>query len=136
MLQNISFMKYNFYIVWLVVIISTLGCNKDDTSTPMLTTQSISFVYENGKPIEPGDCIKPTVNYAISITTKLKGLPIGKGIVVKYILNGVADEVTVTNGGTVTKKVTLINGLNVAKALETNQEANIFLDIQEFELVN
>jgi hypothetical protein len=48
----------------------------------------------------------------------------------------VADEVTVTNGGTVTKKVTLINGLNVAKALETNQEANIFLDMQEFELVN
>jgi hypothetical protein len=129
-------MKSIFYIVLLVFIISALGCNKEDTSVPVLTTQSISFVYENGKAIEPGDCIKPTINYAISITTKLKGLPIGKGIVVKYILNGVADQVTLTNGGTVIKKVKLINGLNVAKALETNQEATIFLDMQEFELVN
>jgi hypothetical protein len=129
-------MKSIFYIVLLVFIISALGCNKEDTSVPVLTTQSISFVYENGKVIEPGDCIKPTINYAISITTKLKGLPIGKGIVVKYILNGVADQVTLTNGGTVIKKIKLINGLNVAKALETNQEATIFLDMQEFELVN
>ena len=128
-------MKSNFYIVLFVFIISALGCNKE-SSQPTLTTQSISFVYESGTPIETGACIKPTINYAIAITTKLNGTPNGSPISVRYTLNGVADEISFTNGGTLIKKVTLINGLNVAQTIETKQEAHIFLDLQEFDLVN
>jgi hypothetical protein len=57
-------------------------------------------------------------------------------ISLRYILNGVADEISFTNGGTQIKNVTLINGLNVAQKIVTKQEANIFLDLREFELVN
>jgi hypothetical protein len=98
--------------------------------------EQIAFVYEDGKPIEAGACIKPTTNYAIAVTVKLTGNPDGKAVIVKYSLNGVADEISFVSGGTKIKKVTLINGINVAQTIETKQEARIILDIQEFELVN
>ncbi len=134
-LKNLLFMKSILYCLFCVLIVSSLGCSKE-SSQPTLTTQSILFVYENGTPIEIGACIKPTENYAIAITTKLNGAPNGSPISVRYTLNGVADEISFTNGGTLIKKVTLINGLNVAQTIETKQEAHIFLDLQEFELVN
>jgi hypothetical protein len=128
-------MKSSLYFLLCVLIISALGCNKEG-SQPTLTTQSISFVYESGTPIEQGACIKPTTSYAIAITTKLNGTPDGNPISVRYTLNGVADEISFTNGGMQIKKVTLINGLNVAQTIVTKQEAHIFLDLQEFELVD
>ena len=128
-------MKSSLYCLSWILIFAAVGCKKE-SSQPTLTMQSIGFVYESGTPIEPGACIKPTTNYAIAITTKLNGTPNGNQISVRYTLNGVADEISFTNGGTLIKKVTLINGLNVAQTIDTKQEAHIFLDMQEFELVN
>ncbi len=128
-------MKSSLYCLSWILIFAAVGCKKE-SSQPTLTAQSIAFVYENGTPIEPGACIKPTTNYAIAITTKLNGTSNGNPISVRYTLNGVADEISFTNGGTLIKKVTLINGLNVAQTIDTKQEAHIFLDMQEFELVN
>ena len=121
-------------LCWILIMVSS-GCQKEG-SFPTINMEQIAFVYEDGKPIEAGACIKPTTNYAIAITIKLTGNPDGKAVSVKYSLNGVADEISFISGGTKIKKVTLINGLNVAQTIETKQEARIILNIQEFELVN
>ena len=128
-------MKLIIYCLCWMLVMTFAGCQKD-SSYPLVNMEQIAFVYEDGKPIEAGACIKPTTNYAIAITVKLTGNPDGKAVSVKYSLNGVSDEISFISGGTKIKKVTLINGLNVAQTIETKQEARIILDIQEFELVN
>jgi hypothetical protein len=128
-------MKLSIHCLCWILVMTFTSCQKE-SSYPLVNMEQIAFVYEDGKPIEAGACIKPTTNYAIAITVKLTGNPDGKAVSVKYSLNGVADEISFVSGGTKIKKVTLINGLNVAQTIETKQEARIILDIQEFELVN
>ena len=128
-------MKLGIHCLCWILVMTFASCQKE-SSYPVVNMEQIAFVYEDGKPIEAGACIRPTSNYAIAVTVKLTGNPDGKAVIVKYSLNGVADEISFVSGGTKIKKVTLINGINVAQTIETKQEARIILDIQEFELVN
>ena len=128
-------MKLGIHCLCWILVMTFASCQKE-SSYPIVNMEQIAFVYEDGKPIEAGACIKPTTNYAIAITIKLSGNPDGKAVSVKYTLNGVADEISFISGGSKIKKVKLINGLNVAQTIDTKQEAHIFLDMQEFELIN
>ena len=132
--------KHSFLYLLLVIFALFPSCKKDKIIAPEFSTLAIvdiAFVYENGSVIESGACINPNKNYAIAITTKSQGLGTPKESIVKYIFNGVSSEISFTNEGTKTKKIALINGLNVAQLVETKQEAKLVLNLQtDFEQVN
>lgn len=127
-------MKVSLYCLCWGLLMATAGCQKS-VEVPTLISEQIAFVYEDGRPIEAGACIRPTTNYAISITAKLSGTPDGRAMAIKFTLNGVVDEISFVSGGTKIKKVTLANGLNVAQTVVGKQEAYIRLELPEFELV-
>jgi hypothetical protein len=127
-------MKISLYFLACALIMVASGCQKSADS-PTLILNQIAFVYEDGRPIEAGACISPTANYAIALTAKLSGEPDGRAMSIKFTLNGVVDEISFVSGGTKIKKVTLVNGLNIAQTVVDKQEAYIRLELPEFELV-
>jgi hypothetical protein len=100
-----------------------------------LASTNISFVYENGNPIDAGSCINPSTNYAIAITLKSNGTIPSNGITTKFTINGLNDEMTFLTDGTKTKKITLVNGKNSAIITDTKQEATINLITSAFEVI-
>jgi hypothetical protein len=134
-----------FFLLFSLVFVS---CKKEEAPEPIPTTPitpstpttslvstSISFVYENGNPIEAGGCINPATNYAIAISVKFNGTIPSNGIKIKYTYNGIADEMTFLADGIKTKKIALTGGKNTAIITDTKQEAAIILVTQEFEVV-
>ena len=113
------------------------SCSKNlGDGTAGITQANISFVYENGLPIESGACINPSTNYAIAISAKLTGMPPSGGLGVKYTFNGVENELFFNSNSTQIKQVTLIKGLNTAQLSVSKKESTLYLAVQEFELVN
>ena len=113
------------------------SCSKQlNGGAATITQTNISFVYENGLPIDAGACINPTSNYAIAISAKISGTPTSGGLGVKYSFNGVENEVFFTSNSTQVKKVTLAKGQNIAQLTISKKEATLYMAIQEFEIVN
>lgn len=135
-------MRLIFILLFSLVVLS---CQKEVAPTPIpftpsaqntsLISTNISFVYENGNPIEAGGCINPATNYALAISVKFNGTFPSNGINIKYTYNGVNDEMTFLADGIKTKKIALISGKNTASISDTKQEAAILLVTQEFEVV-
>ena|GEM_PF-894627 len=135
-------MRLIFFLLFSFVFLS---CQKEVAPTPIpitpsaqntsLVSTNISFVYENGNPIEAGGCINPATNYALAISVKFNGTIPSNGINIKYTYNGVSDEMTFLADGIKTKKIALTGGKNTAIISDTKQEAAIILVTQEFEVV-
>ncbi len=133
-------MRLLFFLLFSFVFVS---CKKEEAPEPTtpsaentaLVSTNISFVYENGNPIEAGGCINPATNYAIAISVKFNGAIPSSGIKLKYTFNGTSDEMTFLADGVKTKKIALIGGKNTAIITDTKQEAAIILVTQEFEVV-
>jgi hypothetical protein len=131
-----------FFLLFSFVFVS---CKKEEAPEPIpvtptsqntsLVSTNISFVYENGNPIEAGGCINPATSYAVAISVKFNGAIPTNGIKLKYTFNGTSDEMTFLADGTKTKKIALIGGKNTAIITDTKQEAAIILVTQEFEVV-
>lgn len=131
-----------FFLLFSFVFVS---CKKEEAPEPIpitpstqntsLVSTNISFVYENGNPIEAGGCINPATNYAIAISVKFNGAIPSNGIKIKYTYNGISDEMTFLADEIKTKKIALTSGKNTAIITDTKQEAAIILVTQEFEVV-
>ncbi|WP_395617460.1 hypothetical protein [Aquirufa sp.] len=135
-------MRLLFFLLFSFVFVS---CKKEEAPEPIpvtptsqntsLVSTNISFVYENGNPIEAGGCINPATSYAVAISVKFNGTIPTNGIKLKYTFNGTSDEMTFLADGTKTKKIALTSGKNTAIITDTKQEAAIILVTQEFEVV-
>jgi hypothetical protein len=131
-------MEFKSFFILITLVFLFSSCSKgDDERIPIddqeitIVPFKITFVHEDGTAIAADECINPTSNYALLISTKYEGNLASEEIKptpVKYTLNGTQYVATfLKDGDQVLNKAKLINGNNTAEIAETTLKTQLYL---------
>jgi hypothetical protein len=124
---------------YIILILTLFACSKDgDNIIPIESFDpiSISFVYQDGTAIEPGDCLSPDVKYAIQIETIKNTAGNTQVSQVEYTVNDTLFSLSFSQAGIKRNPITFVDGKNIAELVTTVLSTELYyIGQDDFELV-
>ena len=130
-------MKTIKYFLSVFIILSILGCDKDDgPGQATLDIVDFKIVNQDGTSLSPTECINPNQQYAVAIQARINGEGDVQVKRVDFTVNGTPFSVTFQNSGTLTTIIPIVVGQNLVQLVDSGLSDSItLLAPTEFEAV-